>query len=153
MAGDQIHREEKAKCEKRAGRQHHPGPAKPVAEIAPERPRLRGSWSFRHRSNYLRLDPKVTLKQRVNSNLRTSSLAISRRLCRSDSSHTPEHLWRSLSAYFFNERMYATSALMSASESLLPNGFMVSFPFVFTPSLIALSASASLNAACTLASW
>ncbi len=58
-------------------------------------------------------------------------------------------IWRD---YFFNERTYATSALMSASESLLPNGFIVSLPLVFTPSLIARAASASLNAAWTLAS-
>ena len=63
MAGDQIDREEEAKGEKGAGSQHHPGPAKPVAEIAPERPRLRGSWSFRHRGNYLRLVRKVTSKR------------------------------------------------------------------------------------------
>ena len=56
MAGDQIDREEEAKSEKSAGSQHHPGPAKPIAEIAPERPSLRGSWSFRHRSNYLQLN-------------------------------------------------------------------------------------------------
>jgi hypothetical protein len=53
MAGDQIDREQQAKGEKGAGRQHHTGPAKPVAEIAPERSRLRGSWSVRHRGNYL----------------------------------------------------------------------------------------------------
>ena len=53
MAGDQIDRKEEAKGKKGAGRQHHSRPAKPVAEIAPERAGLRGSWSFRHRGNYL----------------------------------------------------------------------------------------------------
>ena len=62
MAGDQIDRKEEAKGEKRAGREHHSGPAKPVAEIAPERPRLRGSWSFRHRGNYLREGSKSHLE-------------------------------------------------------------------------------------------
>src|SRR5262245_8345613 len=55
MAGDQVDREEEKKSEKGAGRQHHSGPAKPVAEIAPERLGLRGSWSVRHRGNYLLL--------------------------------------------------------------------------------------------------
>jgi hypothetical protein len=55
MSGDQIDREEEAKGEKSAGSQHHSGPAKPVAEIASERPRLRGSWSFRHRGHYLQV--------------------------------------------------------------------------------------------------
>ena len=36
MAGDQIDRKEEAKGEKGAGSEHHSGPAKPVAEIAPE---------------------------------------------------------------------------------------------------------------------
>ena len=71
MARDQIDREEEAKSEKGAGNQHHAGPAKPVAEIPPERPRLRGDWSFRHRGNYLQLGSKVTLKQ---PGLQTSSL-------------------------------------------------------------------------------
>jgi hypothetical protein len=55
MAGDQIDREEEAKGEKGTGSQHHSGPAKPVPEIAPERPRLRGSGCVRHRRNYLEL--------------------------------------------------------------------------------------------------
>jgi hypothetical protein len=63
MAGDQIDRKEEAKREKSAGREHHSGPAKPVAEIAPERPGLRWSWSVRHHGNYLQLGSKVTLKQ------------------------------------------------------------------------------------------
>jgi len=67
MAGDQIDRKEEAKSEKSARSQHHAGPAKPVAEIAPERPRLRGSWSFRHCGDYLQLGSKVTLKRRVNA--------------------------------------------------------------------------------------
>jgi hypothetical protein len=53
MAGDQVDREEEKKSEERAGGEHHSGPAKPVPEIAPERPGLRGSWSVRHRANYL----------------------------------------------------------------------------------------------------
>jgi hypothetical protein len=63
MAGDQIDRKEEAKGEKGTGREHHSGPAKPVAEIAPERPGLSGSWSFRHRSDYLQLGRKVTSKR------------------------------------------------------------------------------------------
>jgi hypothetical protein len=66
MSGDQIDREEEAKGEKSAGSQHHSGPAKPVAEIASERPRLRGSWSFRHRGHYLQAAQKVTSKQAGN---------------------------------------------------------------------------------------
>jgi hypothetical protein len=63
MAGDQIDREEETKGEKRAGSQNHSGPAKPVAEIAPKRPGLRGSWSVGHRANYLHAARKVTSKQ------------------------------------------------------------------------------------------
>jgi hypothetical protein len=53
MVSDQIDREEEEKSEERAGGEHHSGPAKPVPEIAPERSRLRGKWSLRHRGNYL----------------------------------------------------------------------------------------------------
>jgi hypothetical protein len=59
---EQINREEKEKREKRAGGEHHSGPAKPVAEIAPERSGLRGIWSVRHRGNYLQATRKVTSK-------------------------------------------------------------------------------------------
>jgi hypothetical protein len=62
MAGDQIDREEEAKGEERAGGEHHSGPAKPVPEIAPERPGLRGSWSVRHRGNYLQAARKSHLE-------------------------------------------------------------------------------------------
>jgi hypothetical protein len=53
MAGELVDREEEKKREEAAGGEHHPGPAKPVPEIAPEGAGLRGSWSFRHRGNYL----------------------------------------------------------------------------------------------------
>ena len=55
MAGEKIDREEEEKSKERTGGQHHSGPAKPVAEIAPERPGLRGNWSVRHRGNYLQV--------------------------------------------------------------------------------------------------
>ena len=62
MARELVDREEKQKREKRAGGEHHSRPAKPVAEIAPKRPGLRGSWSVRHRGNYLQASRKVTSK-------------------------------------------------------------------------------------------
>src|SRR6266511_6275646 len=63
MARELIDCEEEKKSEKRASGKHHSGPAKPVAEIAPKRPGLRGSWSVRHRGNYLQAARKVTSKQ------------------------------------------------------------------------------------------
>jgi hypothetical protein len=65
MDRKQIKREEQQKSEERAGGEHHSGPAKPVPEIAPEGAGLRGSWSLRHRGNYLRAAQKVTSKHRV----------------------------------------------------------------------------------------
>ena len=62
MAGDQIDRKEEKKGEEGAGSEHHSGPAKPVAKIAPKRPGLRGSWSVRHRGNYLQAARKVMPK-------------------------------------------------------------------------------------------
>jgi hypothetical protein len=63
MESEQIKCEKEEKGEKGAGREHHPGPAEPVAEIAPERPGLCGSWNVRHRGNYLPPARKVTSKQ------------------------------------------------------------------------------------------
>jgi hypothetical protein len=59
---EQINREEEKKGEERTGGEHHSGPAKPVAEIAPKTPGLRGKWSVRHHGNYLQTARKVMPK-------------------------------------------------------------------------------------------
>jgi hypothetical protein len=66
MARELVDPEKEKKREKGAGGEHHSGPAKPVAEIAPKRPGLRGSRSVRHPGNYLQATRKVTSKQLSN---------------------------------------------------------------------------------------
>jgi hypothetical protein len=95
MARELIDREEEEKSEKRAGGEHHSGPAKPVAEIAPKRPGLRGSWSVRHRGNYLQAARKVTPKIDVDPAIR-----IDLQIC----GFRPAANGAEGSRYFFKER-------------------------------------------------